>query len=350
MPSLFAIDSANLVVLSSSNSTIVGNGVINNSDTPNGTVFTYSAGGGTTVEIQDTGGSPDTFEDDNTAGHQVIDGGGIVANGTGVEAESRIEIRALDGDGNQTGPTITITVFSQNGNFSDVWGFSSDIALQDGVSYVKTGGSNTGSSAYTSFITCFAQGTEIKTGNGLCPVEDILPGQLVWTRDSGLMPVNWVGCAEVEATGAFAPVVFSPGSLGNSSELVVSQQHRMLLSGYPVELLFGTSDALIAAKHLCGLPGVALRPGGRIRYHHLMFAQHEIIEAHGVLSESFFVSPMSMEGLDPGARAELLQLFPGLHDDAHDFGHTAAPTLKAHEAHVALQHMFGSQSRRHAMI
>ncbi|MEM6696669.1 MAG: hypothetical protein AAF626_18565, partial [Pseudomonadota bacterium] len=145
MPTLFAIDSANLVVQSSSNAAIVGNPVINNSDTPNGTVFTYTSGGGTTVDIQDTGGSPVIFEDDNTAGHVVIDGGGIVANGTGVEAESLISLRALDAGGTQIGPTITITVFSQNGVFSDVWGFSSDIPLQDGVSYVKVGGSNIGS-------------------------------------------------------------------------------------------------------------------------------------------------------------------------------------------------------------
>ena len=135
--SFFAIDNNNLIVDSSSNGSIVGNPVINNSDTPNGTVFTYSAGGGTTVTIDDTGGDPDIFEDDNTAGHSVTDGGGIVSNGTPVEAESLIFVRALDINGNPTGPTITITVFSQNGVTGNVWGFSPDIELQDGVQYEK---------------------------------------------------------------------------------------------------------------------------------------------------------------------------------------------------------------------
>ncbi|MEM9845308.1 MAG: Hint domain-containing protein, partial [Pseudomonadota bacterium] len=204
---------------------------------------------------------------------------------------------------------------------------------------------NIGSTTYTSFITCFAEGTEIDTGSGVCPVEEISPGQLIWTRDNGLAPVSWVGCADVEAKGAFAPVVFAPGSLGNTSELVVSQQHRMLLTGYPVELLFGTPDALIAAKHLCGLPGIALRPGGHVRYYHLMFDRHEIIRAHGVLSESFFVTPLSLRGLAQDARTELLHLFPGFQTEEHGFGCTAAPTLKPHEAHVALHHLFGAAPR-----
>ena len=164
--SFFAFDSDSLVVDSSSNAAIVGNPIINNSSTPNGTVFTYSSGGGTTVTLDDTGGSRNRFEDDDPGDHVITDGGGIVANGAQVEAESIIELRALNSAGDPVGPIITITVFSQGGNFSDVWGFSSDTALQDGVSYIKTGGSNTGTSRYNSFITCFGPGTLIQTPGG----------------------------------------------------------------------------------------------------------------------------------------------------------------------------------------
>ncbi len=57
-----------------------------------------------------------------------------MANSTEVEAESQIAVRALDGSGNQTGPTITITVFSRGGVTSDVWGFGSTADLVSGVS------------------------------------------------------------------------------------------------------------------------------------------------------------------------------------------------------------------------
>lgn len=332
--SFFAIDSANMVVTSSSNGSIVGNPIINNSDTPNGTEFLFSSGGGTTVTLDDTGGSTNTFDDDDETNHVITDGGGIVANGTEVEAESRIFIRALDGNGNPTGPTITLTVFSQNGVTSDVWGFATDFPLQDGVSYTKTGGSNTGDSTYASFMACFGPGTDIRTDTGTLPVEKIETGQMVWTLGNGCQPVRWIGTTEVEATGAFAPVVFAPGSIGNARELIVSQEHRMLVGNSAAELLFGQGQVLVAAKHLCGLPGVALRPGETIRYTHIMFDAHQIIEANGVLSESFFLSEHSLSGVEANQRRELLALFPSLGDGLDQFGTTTAMTLRAHEAEV----------------
>lgn len=330
--SFFAFDSDSLVVDSSSNAAIVGNPIINNSSTPNGTVFTYSSGGGTTVTLDDTGGSRNRFEDDDPGDHVITDGGGIVANGAQVEAESIIELRALNSAGDPVGPIITITVFSQGGNFSDVWGFSSDTALQDGVSYIKTGGSNTGTSRYNSFITCFGPGTLIQTPGGDMPIEDITPGQLIWTRDNGDMPVAWVGRTTVSASGAFAPVIFSPGSIGNDAELVVSQEHRIFFTSARAEVLFGQSDVLIAAKHLSGLPGVNIQDRESITYTHLMFDSHQIIRSNGALTESFFLSEHALSAVEDAQRKELLALFPSLDDALSQFGASAALTLRKSDA------------------
>ena len=337
--SFFAIDSANLVVDSSSNASIVGNPVINNSDTPNGTVFTYSAGGGTTVTLDDTGGDVDTFEDDDEANHVITAGGGIVANGTEVEAESLIFLRALDINGNPTGPTITITVFSQGGVTSDVWGFSPDILLQDGVSYTKTGGSNIGSSGYNNFITCFGPGTEIDTEQGLTLVENIETGQQVRTLAYGLQPVRWIGRTRVRGTGSFAPVVFAPGTIGNQRELVVSQEHRIFIDSGLAEYLFGDAQVLVAAKHLLGLSGVTLQQRFSIEYTHLMFDRHQVIRSNGVLTESFFLSENALNGLECRQKSELLSLFPSLTTGIAVFGPAAAYTLKAKEASVLRYHM-----------
>ncbi|MEL7259302.1 MAG: Hint domain-containing protein [Pseudomonadota bacterium] len=337
--SFFAIDNNNLVVDSSSNGSIVGNPVINNSDTPDGTIFTYSAGGGTTVTLDDTGGNVDTFEDDNTAGHNITDGGGIVANGTPVEAESLIFVRALDSFGNPTGPTITITVFSQNGVTGDVWGFSPDIQLQDGVQYVKTGGSNTGSSAYNTFITCFGADTRILTENGETTIDTLCVGDRVWTLDKGFQPVRWIGHTEVTAEGSFAPVVIPQGAIGNSRELVVSQEHRLYMQAPEAELLFGTRDVLLAAKHLCGKFGIRIRTGGTVTYVHMMFDRHQIVQSEGALSESFFLSRQSLSAVDADQRRELLSLFPSLTSQMARFGETAAPTLKRHEAALLVTHL-----------
>lgn len=336
----FAFDSANLVVASSSNGAIVGNPVINNSSTPNGTTFTYASGGGATITLDDTGGRRNRLEDDDESNHIIVDGGGIVADGTEVEGESLIELRALDAGGNPTGPTITITVMSQGGVTGDVWGFASDTELQDGVTYVKTGGSNIGTSRYNSFITCFGPGTKIRTPSGEMPVEEITTGQMVWTRDNGEMPVAWIGSTTVPGTGAFAPVVFTPGSIGNDAELVVSQEHRMFFASAQAEMLFGQSDVLIAAKHLCGLPGVNISEREEIRYTHLMFDSHQIIQSNGALTESFFLSENALSGVTRDQRAELLALFPSLDEGMDRFGSSAALTLRKSDAAILRPHLF----------
>ncbi len=345
--SFFAIDNANLVVTSSTNGGLVGNGVINNSDTPNGTVFLYSGGGGTTVTLNDTGGGGNRFNDDRASDHVITNGGGIVSNGTEVEAESLITLRALDGSGNPTGPTITITVFSQNGQTSNVWGFSATSPLQPGTSYVKTGGSNDGTSNYNTFVACFGPGTLIETPDGARAIEQVKAGDSVWTRQNGPQPVRWIGSTEVDGVGAFAPVFFAPGVIGNDQELVVSQQHRMFLQSAAAEMLFGAAEVLVAAKHLCGLPGVSLRSQPRIRYTHLMFDRHQVVRANGALTESFFLTAQSLDGIDQDHRNELLALFPSLNHGIEDFGSTAALTLKATDAGVlcaALTQTAGSYS------
>lgn len=338
--SFVAIDSDNFVVSSSSNSGLVGKGIINNSDTPNGTVFQYSSGGGTTVTIDDRSGNPDIVEDDRHTGHRVIDGGGIVANGTGIEAESLIYVRALDADGNPTGPRITITVFSQNGRTRDIFGFSSDVQLQDGVSYVKVAGSNNGSTRYDNFVTCFGPGTLIDAPGGARPVEDFVAGDLVTTRDHGALPLRWIARRTVDGTNGFAPVRFAPGAIGNHSALLVSQQHRILIQHPVAELLFDTPEVLVAAKALCGLPGIDLGPETEITYSHLMFDSHQIVRSNGVWTESFFLGKNAVGGLDDAARAELTAMFPSLPVALSSFGPTMARTLTTAEAallHSSLQ-------------
>ncbi len=334
----FAQDNESLVVTSSSNGSIVGNGIINNSDTPNGTVFEYSSGMGTTITLDDTF-DVDVFNDDDTANHTIIDGGGIVANGQGVESESVITVRALDAGGNPTGPEIDIYVFSQGGVTQDVWGYASSAPLQDGVSYVKVSGSNLGASDYADYITCFGEGTLIRTEVGDLPVEDLRVGTKVWTRDAGFQEVLWIGHTEVAAKGAYAPVVIEAGAIGNSGTLVVSQQHRVLIDVPATEMLFGQAEVLVAAKHLCGMPGVSIRESGTVRYTHFMFDRHHIVQSNGALTESFFLTKNSVSTLSSSQRSEILSLFPALQNADAGFDCTAAMTIGSGAASVLRAYM-----------
>jgi hypothetical protein len=333
---LIAFDNESLVVAAGSPSLAPGSAVINNSDTPDGTIFTYLGGAPpTTVVIDDIasggGNRPNDFEDDIPDRHRVIDGGGLVNTGTRVESESRIDLQALDGDGTPTGDVISIFVFSQNGQTQNIWGFGMTEPLEAGVSYVKVGGSNNGDSQYRDFVPCFVAGTGMRAPDGPRAIETLRPGDRIWTVADPAAEIRWVGQTEVDGTGDLAPVEFAPGVLGVRRALRVSPQHRMLLRAWQAEILFGTPEVLVAAAHLAALPGVRRVSMPRVRYCHVLCDRHAIVEAEGCLSESLYPGDVALGSLDGFAQAELARLFPGLWR-AQGYGAMAAPCLRRHEA------------------
>jgi Ca2+-binding RTX toxin-like protein len=191
-------------------------------------------------------------------------------------------------------------------------------------------------------VPCFTPGALIDTARGPVPVEHLRTGDLVQTMDSGLRPVHWIGSRDL-APGTLAaspelhPVLIRRGALGPdmpARDLLVSPQHRMLLTGAGAELIAGESEVLVPAKFLVGRPGISqpqrLRP---LRYLHFMFDRHEIVRADGAWSESYQPGLSTLDGMDRGQYRELVALFPELATDAGlaAFG-AARYSLKAHEA------------------
>ncbi len=160
-------------------------------------------------------------------------------------------------------------------------------------------------------VPCFAAGTLIRTARGLRPVETLAVGDRVWTRDHGMQPLRWVGARDVAGDGDFAPIRFAPGALGNRRALLVSPQHRMLVSGWRAELHFGEVEVLVAAKHLVNGDTIHRLPMPRVGYHHIMFDAHQVVAAEGALSESFYAGDCILMA-DAALRAELCALFPAL--------------------------------------
>ncbi|MDP4033888.1 MAG: Hint domain-containing protein [Pseudorhodobacter sp.] len=181
---------------------------------------------------------------------------------------------------------------------------------------------------------CFVAGTMILTPEGERAVETLAPGDMVMTLDHGAQVLRWIGSRSVAGMGRFAPIRFAPGALGNARALLVSPQHRMLLSGWRAELLFGCGEVLAAARHLVDGDRVHVQPMASVRYVHLLFDRHEIVEAEGVASESFHPGDSILAG-DAELRAEILALFPKL---AQAGGRAAWPAarcvLRGHEARL----------------
>ncbi len=185
-------------------------------------------------------------------------------------------------------------------------------------------------------VVCFAGGTMIETAEGEVAIERLQVGDLVRTADHDYQPIRWIGSTKVAATGSVAPILIKAGALGNTRDLKVSPQHRMLLGGWQAEMLFGDDEVLVAAKHLVNDSTILREIGGEVEYFHMLFDTHEIVFAEGAPSESFHPGQVGWGALAEEAREEILALFPELASgDFAEYGTSARRTLKAHEATLA---------------
>ncbi len=204
-------------------------------------------------------------------------------------------------------------------------------------SYTAAAGGGAGISD-TAFVTittipCFVAGTRIRTERGDIPVEALRVGDLVETRDNGLQPIRWIGNRMVEATGKFAPIVIERGTMGFHDTLVLSPQHRVLVSHHMAELLFGEDEVLVAAKDLVNDCSIWVREGGTVDYFHLLFDEHQIIWSEGLQTESFHPGPVTLSGFDDAVREEIISLFPDLDlTTGHGYSASARPSLRSYEA------------------
>ena len=179
-------------------------------------------------------------------------------------------------------------------------------------------------------VVCFASGSLIETPQGPRAVETLEPGELVLTAADGPQPVCWSGATTVAAQADLAPIVIAAGTLGNDRDLTVSPQHAILLSDWRAELLFGQDEVLVRAVDLVGMDGVYRKPGGVVTYCHILLDRHQVVQAHGIWSETLYPGSVAMGAVGDAARAEIEHLFP----DVTRYGPMAAPCLKGFEAQV----------------
>ncbi|WBU65144.1 Hint domain-containing protein [Paracoccus aerodenitrificans] len=141
---------------------------------------------------------------------------------------------------------------------------------------------------------CFVRGTLIRTQDGTAPVEELRPGQMVWTLDHGLQKILWLGIRKLNADELAQCPEWCPISLpvsaidGSDSEhrLNVSPQHRILVDSAIAETMFGKKQVLVPAKALLSLPGAKKdEQADSVEYWHILLEHHAILEADGVLTE-----------------------------------------------------------------
>ncbi len=179
---------------------------------------------------------------------------------------------------------------------------------------------------------CFTRGTCISCPGGPRMIEHIAEGDQVMTMDHGIQTVRWIGRRTYAAVGRLAPIKIKAGTLNAIVDLEVSPQHRILLQGPEAELLFGTSEVLVPAKHLVNDDTITVRRGGEVEYIHLLFDHHEVVWADGVATETLFLGETGKRALDAENLEELHTIFPELNDLNTSTMKTARPVVKGYEA------------------
>jgi hypothetical protein len=167
---------------------------------------------------------------------------------------------------------------------------------------------------------CFTQGTLIATPRGEMPAELLRAGDKVVTRDNGLQAIRWVGqnmltWRDLQMFSHLKPVLIREGSLGDGlpeRDMMVSPNHRILVSNDRTALHFDEPEVLVAAKHLVGGMGMREIDSFGTTYIHFLFDRHEILLSNGCWSESFQPDDYSLKGLGNAQRSEIQELFPEL--------------------------------------
>ena len=196
------------------------------------------------------------------------------------------------------------------------------------ASITPTGISNSGYSTWfgarnisNSSIVCYASGTLIETENGAVEVQCLKVADKVMTVDRGPQEVRWVGfrritAADMTKNPALRPVCIRAGALGEGlpkRDLLVSQQHRLLVRSKIANRMFNSHEVLVPAKQLVGLAGIEYpNDVSDIMYCHFLCDQHEIVFAEGAQTESLFTGPQALQALHHAARDEICTIFPEL--------------------------------------
>lgn len=133
------------------------------------------------------------------------------------------------------------------------------------------------------------RGCRVKTLRGEVPAEALRPGDRLLTRDNGYQPVRRVTQAAAPLSGARRAVRLRKGALGRGMPercLWAAPGQRLLIGGESLGPAFGAAEALVAARHLVVLAGVALCAAPPLPLVKILLDRSELILCEGTWAES----------------------------------------------------------------
>jgi hypothetical protein len=135
-----------------------------------------------------------------------------------------------------------------------------------------------------------AGSTPVLTLKGPRRLRDVRPDDLVETIGDGLLPVRRSVSVEVPALGSYRPVRLLAPFFAQSTDLVVTPDHRVAMFGPDVEYLFETDCAFVQAERLVdGRSAVWHDSGPTMTWHGLLFDSHQVVDVDGQGLETLFI-------------------------------------------------------------
>ena len=190
-------------------------------------------------------------------------------------------------------------------------------------------------------VVCFTPGTLLETPTGLKPVEILVAGDKVVTKDAGAQPIIWAGARKVSGARLFATPDLRPVRIKHSAlpgfsldrDLVVSPDHRMLVAGSETRHYWGESEVLVAARDLVDGKGISRDAEAKsVTYFHLMLENHHVLVANGIETESFHPGAAAMDAIEAEQRRRLYDVMPELANDPSAYGPMSRRVLTKAEA------------------
>lgn len=182
----------------------------------------------------------------------------------------------------------------------------------------------THASGEISDVPCFTSGTLIETDKGPVPVEELRVSDRVLTYDHEFKAIRWIGSrrlsgADLKSHPRLQPILIRADALGSGfpkKDLVVSPQHRILVSSVVAKRMFGEQDVLVAAKKLLPIAGVDVLDCTKegTTYWHILLDEHEIVWSNGTPAESLYIGPEFLEAVPQDGLREIQSVFPEVCD------------------------------------
>lgn len=190
--------------------------------------------------------------------------------------------------------------------------------------------------AHPAFEACFggfAHGALVQTPQGPVAIEDLLPGDMVDTRDDGPQPILWRGSIAMNRSdGEPAPRLWrimtdAFGFERPMCDLLAGPGAWMLHRRPWLHDRGAARPVLTQVSELeDGNSVLAVTPPGTIQLYHLCLPRHAVLRINGLEMDSCHPGGNLRGSLPPRLIGQLLSLFPHI-DQPGDFGPLVHPRL-----------------------